>query len=244
MKNIILRSNAFELYIFISYILHNHLKDDCVRGRKILDCGAGGPLPPLALFNQLGFDTYGIDISDEQMQKAVQYCNENKISPSLQKGDMRNLPFEDGSFDYVYEQQSMCHLTKKDTARAIDEMYRGLKKGGLCFLGMISTDTWPFIGREKEPGEFHSQEDTENPVVHSAFDDDEAEQYLSDWEIIRRDKRAVSMREYWKNVPLEEWMEIHEYMSDNYTRDEWEKIYDDRLSRVAYVHMYYILRKS
>jgi len=201
-------------------------------------------MPPLALFHQLGFDTCGIDTSDEQLNKAAQYCKENKIDLHLQKADMRNMPFENASFDYVYEQQSMCHLTKKDTARAIAEMYRVLKKGGLCFLGLISTDTFPLMGREKEPGEFHSGENEEDEVVHSAFDDSEAERYLENWEIIRKDKKVTSMREYWKNVPLEEWMEIHDYMSEIYNRDQWQSLYDDRLSSVAYAHMYFILRKN
>lgn len=36
------------------------------------------------------------------------------------------MPFEAETFDYVYEHYSMCHLSKKDTALAIDEMYRVL----------------------------------------------------------------------------------------------------------------------
>jgi ubiquinone/menaquinone biosynthesis C-methylase UbiE len=33
----------------------------------------------------------------------------------------------------------MCHLSKADTARAVSEMHRVLKPGGLGFLGVIST---------------------------------------------------------------------------------------------------------
>ena len=69
----------------------------------------------------------------------------------LREGDMRQLSFEEGAFDYVYEHYSMCHLSKQDTSLAVSEMYRVLKQGGLCFLGVISADTWPksLFGQEE-----------------------------------------------------------------------------------------------
>ncbi|MHA1290912.1 MAG: hypothetical protein ACTSPB_26300, partial [Candidatus Thorarchaeota archaeon] len=38
--------------------------------KKILDCGAGGRFPPLAIFHQHGFETHGIDLSDDQIERA------------------------------------------------------------------------------------------------------------------------------------------------------------------------------
>ncbi|MGC1120504.1 MAG: hypothetical protein WBA22_05365 [Candidatus Methanofastidiosia archaeon] len=35
--------------------------------KEVLDCGAGGERPPLALFYEYGYKTLGIDTSDEQI---------------------------------------------------------------------------------------------------------------------------------------------------------------------------------
>ncbi len=150
MTPLILRPNAAPLYTFLSFIQSR--RDELALGNKILDCGAGGVLPPLAVFHQHGFETWGIDVSDTQLQRAQDFCAEHDLPIQLQKGDMRQLPFEDAAFDFVYEHYSMCHLSKQETAVAVGEMQRVLKPGGLCFLGVISLETWPPMGREVAPG--------------------------------------------------------------------------------------------
>ena len=151
MKNIILRPNGAPVYSFLSWVNAHQPEDEALEKRKILDCGAGGPVPPLALFQQHGFECRGIDRSLEQLEKARHFCQKHEIELNLHEGDMRQIPFEDGSFDYVYEHYSMCHLSKEDTALAASEMHRVLKPGGFCFLGFISNETWPrsLFGEEK-----------------------------------------------------------------------------------------------
>ena len=41
---------------------------------KVLDCGAGGQNPPLALFRKHGYDAYGIDISDNAIEEAENFA--------------------------------------------------------------------------------------------------------------------------------------------------------------------------
>ncbi len=81
MSNIILSPNAAPVYRFLSFILSRDLAPG-----KILDCGAGGPLPPLAIFAQQGFDCWGIDISDQQLEKAKAFAAEHDLTLHLQKG--------------------------------------------------------------------------------------------------------------------------------------------------------------
>ncbi len=155
MKNVILRPNGIPVYSFLSLINARQAEDDGLQ-KKILDCGAGGPVPPLALFHQHGFEGWGIDTSKEQLERARQFCQGQGIELYLREGDMRWIPFEEGAFDYIYEHYSMCHLSKQDTDLAVSEMYRVLKRGGVCFLGVISADTWPksLFGQEEQPGEY------------------------------------------------------------------------------------------
>ena len=53
--------------------------------KSILDCGAGGNKPPLAFFNNLGFKTYGIDISKKSLALANDYEQNHNISLNIQK---------------------------------------------------------------------------------------------------------------------------------------------------------------
>ena len=190
MDSVILRTNAIPVYGFLSFIAARQPEGGSLLQSKILDCGAGGPVPPLALFAQHGFEGWGIDSSEGQLDRAKQFCQERGLELSLRKGDMRHIPFEDETFDYVYEHYAMCHLSKQDTALAVSEMYRVLKRQGLCFLGVISTDSWPrsSFGEERAPGEYWGEEGGDELTLHSLFSDEEADELVSAWEIVSKEK--------------------------------------------------------
>ena len=176
MTNTILKTNAIPIYAFLSFIEAQQLHGELGDRLKILDCGAGGAVPPLALFSEHGFDAYGIDISDQQLKLARQYCGKKGLQIDFRKGDMLQIPFADESFDCVYEHYSMCHLSKGDTEKAIREMNRVTRRKGLCFLGVISMDSWPksLYGEERDPGEYWAGEGAEGDR-HSMFTDQEAD---------------------------------------------------------------------
>ena len=163
----------------------------------------------------------------------------------LRKGDMRQIPFEGETFDYVYEHYSMCHLSKQDTAASIREMYRVLKKGGLCFLGVMSMDTWPkaIYGEEREPGQFWGKEHGDELTLHSMFTDVEADQLMPGWEIISKEKRVVYLRENALGTSLDTWMQLYGEVQDSYTREVWDGKYPQRVHEFQYTHVYYFLRK-
>jgi hypothetical protein len=72
----------------------------------------------------------------------------------------------------------------------VQEMYRVLKLGGLCFLGVISMDSWPrsIFGQEQAPGEFWGEEEGDELALHSLFTDQEADELISAWEVVSRYK--------------------------------------------------------
>lgn len=59
---------ASPLYLFLKYCNESSL------GKVILDCGAGGESPPLALFYQYDYETNGIDISDKALEESHRFC--------------------------------------------------------------------------------------------------------------------------------------------------------------------------
>ncbi|NIV30103.1 MAG: methyltransferase domain-containing protein, partial [Anaerolineae bacterium] len=176
--------------------------------------------------------------------KAREFCRDQGIELHLRSGDMRRIPFEDSTYDYVYEQYSMCHLSKLDTALAVSEMHRVLKAGGLCLLGVISNDSWPksFFGEEREPGEYWMEEGGHGLTRHSMFADDEADELVSAWEIVSKEKHSTYLREAAAETSLEEWADLYQE-GDGYSPEEWRAKYAYRRNAFQYAHLFYILRK-
>jgi SAM-dependent methyltransferase len=244
MEPVILRGNATPIYVFLSFINESR-QEGVPLGGRLLDCGAGGPVPPLALFHQHGFEGWGIDVSEEQLERARKFCDRQGITLELHRGDMRRMSFEDGFFDYVYEHYSMCHLSWQDTARATAEMWRVLKPGGLCFLGVISRDTWPtaWLGEERERGEFWGREAGDEEVLHSVFTDEEAGSLVSAWKVVHQEKRITFLVRGAEGVTLEDWMALRSEGPGQHSEDSWRELYTRRASMFRYAHLYYILQK-
>ena len=211
--------------------------------KTVLDCGAGGSYPPLALFHQHGYDVWGIDISDTEIDRAQAFCAQQDIALNLQQGDVRNLSFGDQSFCFVYEFMSICHLTRADTAVAIKEMTRVLKNGGYLFLGFIGSEIWP-IGPETSPGSGEVLfKAGDSMVLHSVYDDNEPDQYFAGMEIVHKEKRTLWMRSYMATLSREAWDADWTPEQSPYAQDEWLKMYDQRMERAVYPHLYYIVQK-
>ncbi|MFX1498029.1 MAG: class I SAM-dependent methyltransferase [Promethearchaeota archaeon] len=179
-----------SLYNYLRYIQFN------TTNKRILDCGAGGPDPKLAFFYENGFESYGIDISEDQIQKAEDFCKKNNVKLKIVKGDMRDIPFKSKYFGNVYSYLSMVHLSKNDTFQAINEIHRVLMKGGLCYLNFLSKDDrWYDESMEIIPGEIVSK-DGNKEYLHSYYDDDEPDHFFNNFEILYKEKRRILKGNY------------------------------------------------
>lgn len=88
---------------------------------KILDIGCGGGSE---LFASKGRVT-GLDLSNESLFKA------KKLYESLVCASCTNIPLNDESFDFIVSSDLLGHLPSADKDKAISEIYRILKPGGL-----------------------------------------------------------------------------------------------------------------
>lgn len=210
--------------------------------KNVLECGAGGRYPPLALFYERGYKTYGIDIADDRISLANAFCREHDMNLNIIRGDMRNIPFGDESFSFVYECDSMCHLTKKDTNVTIKEMRRALRKGGYLSVGFFLLDSWPLDGKEQNPGEFWIHYGGRD-VVHSYFTDDEPDQYFAGLEIIWKEKRTILYRDTISQISQKDWIEWYTDSWTRYSKKEWINLYDERLLRFRQSSLQYIAQK-
>jgi len=164
--------------------------------KNVLDCGAGGKMPPLYVFRRCGFETCGIDASEEEIRKARIFCEHRGIDLNIEKGDMRDLPFGDLSFSFAYSHNTIFHMPKREIAASMKEMKRVLKRDGILYVNFLSVDDNEFgRGRKVGEGEF-IQDECGGETLHSYFENDEPNQYFDGFDILVRQKRANEIKPF------------------------------------------------
>jgi cyclopropane fatty-acyl-phospholipid synthase-like methyltransferase len=172
-----------QLFTFLLYCNDIELK------KEVLDCGAGGNCPPLAIFAEHGYKTHGIEIDDKQLELAKKFEAAKGLDLGIIKGDMKDLPYEDNSISFIYSYNSIFHMSKKEIEKVIIEIRRVLPVGGLTFINFASThDQRSCVGKQVGAGEYLQVECGEE-VLHSFFDDNEAEGYFQGFDILYKENR-------------------------------------------------------
>ncbi len=96
-------------------------------GSKVLDIGTGtGFLSVMAA--ELGYDSYGIDLSEQMLDYAKMHSAERKAPVTLIHGDGDRLPFEDGTFAAVMNSRVLW--TCVDPVASLREWMRAAAPGG------------------------------------------------------------------------------------------------------------------
>lgn len=105
-------------------------------------CGSGSNLWMLA---REGFDTYGVDLSQESLVLAERMLRGYGVQASLSVGDMTDLAFEDGYFQVVVDVFSSYCLDAKHGRAFLSSMSQKLAKGGLFFSYFPAKNSEAFI---------------------------------------------------------------------------------------------------
>lgn len=124
--------NSFEQKKFLP-LLGN------IRGKKILDVGAGTGRIAVELAKFPGTKVTALDVSEKMLER-IKKKNSN-IECLL--GDGESLPFTSGSFDLVIATFFIVHL--KDPNRFFDEAYRVLTDGGILAVTNINQKDPPLV---------------------------------------------------------------------------------------------------
>jgi ubiquinone/menaquinone biosynthesis C-methylase UbiE len=116
----------------ISLILSQKNKPDI----KMLDLGCDDGEWTLTLAERIGANCiYGIEIVDEQIQKA------KKRGIKVTKSDLNaKFPFRKNYFDVIHANQVIEHVASLD--RFVQEMYRILKPGGCVIVSTENQCSW------------------------------------------------------------------------------------------------------
>lgn len=96
-------------------------------GDRVLDVGCG-PGHDIEYFEENGLDATGIDASSD----VVQYVNDRGLDAEV--SDMRDLDFDDSTFDGLWCNASIHFFPEDEMQKAIEEFYRVLSEEGVMHV--------------------------------------------------------------------------------------------------------------
>jgi SAM-dependent methyltransferase len=107
---------------------------ECSGGQRVLEIGFGTGLtfPNLAEMYQ---EIHGLDLTADVARVAAVF-QARGIRTDLRKGDVLNMPYEDGTFDTLLLISILEHLQPEQQVRAFREMHRVLRPGGQVIYGV------------------------------------------------------------------------------------------------------------
>jgi SAM-dependent methyltransferase len=132
---------------------------------KILEVGCG-PGANIWYLSREGFDTYGIDGSENAIAGARRYLSEEGLSANFMIGDIIDLPYADNCFDAVIDNECIYSNSLSDSHLIMNEIRRVLKRDSLFFSRAFSTDM--YIGKDaKQPSPCEYAEATDGPLANT-----------------------------------------------------------------------------
>ena len=141
-----------------------HLKES-----KMLDfgCGIGRHL---IYSEEMGIDSYGIDLSENAIQTAKKWALKKgikNIENKIIQGEGNSLPWSNDFFDFAISHGVLDSMSDKIAQSSCLELARVLKKGGLFYCDLISGDD------SKHSPDYHEeeivQENHENGTIQNYY---------------------------------------------------------------------------
>ena len=110
------------------------------QGEKILDIGCGNARDISYMVEQ-GAQVIGVDISEGMVAEAKMDLEKHGYENiTLESGDATQMSYADGEFDKVLCSEVIEHIP--DAEKALDEMWRVLKPGGILILSTPNPNSW------------------------------------------------------------------------------------------------------
>lgn len=134
---------------FLSHLTTNliHNSNGEYKRPRVLDlgCGAGEKTDRLRSF---GIDIVGVDNLEAALEKARKLAKRRLIDSTMEivKGDLKDLPFENETFDGAHDYLSFLHIVKEEWPRYIRSVYKVLKKKAPLLLVTFSGNDPYFYG--------------------------------------------------------------------------------------------------
>ncbi len=156
------KQDVHEVYSNSDRVLRNLIKVTDLRGKRVLEVGAGTGRDSFHLVS-LGAEVYQLDYSENAIRIIISIAREENLPVHPLCGDAFTLPFRDETFDVVFHQGLLEHFQKPDAINLLKENVRVLKRGGILLVDvpqrwhiytvikhiLIAFDAW-FAGWERE----------------------------------------------------------------------------------------------
>ncbi|MCK5474912.1 MAG: class I SAM-dependent methyltransferase [Candidatus Aenigmarchaeota archaeon] len=119
--------------LYFSVVFEHYFKQYTpkIKDTKILEAACGSGLMSSRLSKQ-GADTYLLDFSAYALKDAGKNFKNNKQMFLGTKADIMKMPFNDNTFDIVWNQGVIEHFDKPE--KVVKEMMRITKKGGVLII--------------------------------------------------------------------------------------------------------------
>jgi SAM-dependent methyltransferase len=111
-------------------------------GRDVLEIGVGMGADHLEWAKYIPRSLTGIDLTPRAVAHTQRRLADQGYESHLEVGDAERLAFKDNSFDIVYSWGVLHH--SPDTARAVSEVYRVLRPGGIARVMIYHH--WSLVG--------------------------------------------------------------------------------------------------
>ncbi len=105
--------------------------------RQALDLGCGVGRHALALAD-IGFEVDAFDVSRTGLAEVSAKAEKHGLSVGTHIGNMTELPFTDGSYDFLVSWNVIYHGDEPDLRQAIAETHRVLRPSGTMLVTMLS----------------------------------------------------------------------------------------------------------
>lgn len=112
-------------------------------GKNVLEIGYGMGRDHLELVKR-GAILSGIDITPQNLEITRAHLDVFGYTSDLYVGDAENLPFKNNQYDFVYSFGVLHHTPNME--KAIQEVYRVLKPGGRCWIGLYNKNSLFYRG--------------------------------------------------------------------------------------------------
>ena len=123
--------------------LMNYFPPEQRVSQRALDIGVGGGRHTKLLCD-LGFQTSGVDISEEGLRHCQAWLDSLHYRAALQRGSMDDLPFTGGYFDLAISFGVYCYADAAGMIRAVAELHRVLVRGGRALVVLRTLDDYRY----------------------------------------------------------------------------------------------------
>ncbi len=176
---------AAGVIYFVKYLKKKKIKSST----KVIDVGCGKGRNTIFLA-QNGFNVYAMDYAKNALDHTRKLAEKNNLIDKihLYKADIdKKWSFEDNFFDLTIDSFSSIDIeTKKGREIYKHEMYRTLKREGLAFVSVVSSeDDWEKKLIKESPGkEKNSTIWPQNGKFQKDYDEDELRHFYREFKIV------------------------------------------------------------